>query len=220
MDHEQRSALSRRVTSLESLLVERGVVTTAELDGIVDRFVEKVGAGNGGNVVARAWVDDDFRNRLLADAGTAVGELGLGQAFGFQAHRHFVVLGNTPQLHNLVVCTLCSCYPSALLGPPPNWYKSDAYRARAVRDPRGVLQEFGVHLHDDVEIRVWDSTAETRYMVLPLRPAGTEDLSEQELAGLVTREALVGTAVVPAQGNPPPQRRMGSSLESRPSASP
>ncbi len=202
MDHEHRSELSRRVTSLESLLVERGIVTTAELDGIVDRFVEKVGAGNGGKVVARAWVDGDFRDRLLADAGTAVRDLGFGQAFGFQAHRRFVVVDNTPRLHNLIVCTLCSCYPSALLGPPPSWYKSDAYRARAVRDPRGVLREFGVRLDDNVEIRVWDSTAETRYMVLPLRPAGTDDLSEGELAGLVTREALVGTAVVPAPDRP------------------
>lgn len=200
MEHEQESALARRVSTLELLLAERGVITTAELDGIIDRFVEKFGAGNGGKVVARAWVDDGFRDRLLADANSAIADFGFEWAFGFQAHRRFVVVENTLSLHNLIVCTLCSCYPSALLGPPPSWYKSDAYRARAVRDPRGVLSEFGVTLGPDVRIRVWDSTAETRYMVLPLRPAGAEELSEEQLAALVTREALVGTALVQAPG--------------------
>jgi nitrile hydratase len=179
-----------RVKALESLLVEKGIVDPAALDAIVDYFEHKVGPRDGARVVARAWVDPEFKQLLLTDAPAAIAKLGYSSVRG----EHLRVLENTSQVHNLVVCTLCSCYPWALLGLPPVWYKSSAYRSRAVLDPRGVLQEFGCILSEDVEIHVWDSTAELRYLVLPERPAGAESLSEQELAALITRDAMVGVA--------------------------
>jgi nitrile hydratase subunit alpha len=193
--HEHQEVPSEptlRVKALESLLVEKGIVDPAALDAIVDYFEHKVGPRDGARVVARAWVDPAFKQLLITDAPAAIAQLGYASVRG----EHLRVLENTPKLHNLVVCTLCSCYPWALLGLPPVWYKSSAYRSRAVIDPRGVLQEFGCTLPEDVEVCVWDSTAELRYLVLPERPAGTEDLSEQELAALVTRDAMVGVAKV------------------------
>jgi nitrile hydratase len=181
-----------RVKALESLLVEKGIVDPAALDAIVDYFEHKVGPRDGARVVARAWVDPEFKQLLLTDAPTAIAQLGFASVRG----EHLVVLENTENVHNLVVCTLCSCYPWALLGLPPVWYKSSAYRSRAVIDPRGILQEFGHPLSEDIEVRVWDSTAELRYLVLPERPAGTEHLSEQELTAIVTRDAMVGVAKV------------------------
>jgi nitrile hydratase len=194
-DHEHQtvpSDVTLRVKALESLLVEKGIVDPAALDALIDRFEHKVGPRNGARAVARAWVDSAFKNRLLADAPAAIAEL------GFSSHQgeHMVVYENGPKVHNLVVCTLCSCYPWALLGLPPVWYKSTAYRSRAVIDPRGVLREFGLELAEDVELRVWDSTAELRYLILPERPAGSERLTEDELAALVTRDAMVGVAKV------------------------
>ena len=184
------SDVALRVKSLESLLVEKGLVDPAALDALVDTYEHKIGPRNGARVVARSWVDPAFKGRLLADATAAIAELGFGGAQG----EHMRAVENTPTVHNLVVCTLCSCYPWSVLGLPPVWYKSAAYRSRAVIDPRGVLREFGLELPDHVEIRVWDSTAELRYLVLPERPAGTEGLSEQELSALVTRDAMVGVA--------------------------
>ncbi len=186
--------ISLRVTALESLLVEKGMVDAAELDEIVDSFENRIGPRNGAQVVARAWTDSAFRQRLLADSTAAIGELGY---LGGQGE-HMKVVANTPAVHNLVVCTLCSCYPWPTLGLPPTWYKSSAYRARAVIEPREVLREFGLQLADDVEVRVWDSTAEIRYLVLPERPGGTEDMTEEELAALVTRDAMIGVARVAA----------------------
>lgn len=196
-DHEHQAVPSDptlRVKALESLLVEKGIIDPAALDVLVDNFENKIGPRNGARVVARAWTDLAYKARLLANAPAALAEL------GFAAHQgeHMVVVENTPQVHNLVVCTLCSCYPWPVLGLPPVWYKSSAYRSRAVIDPRGVLQEFGVDLSEEKEVRVWDSTAELRYIVLPQRPAGTEHLTEEELAELVTRDAMVGTATIPA----------------------
>jgi len=182
-----------RVKALETLLVEKGLVEPAALDALVDTYENRVGPRNGARVVARAWVDASFKARLLADAVAAIEEVGL--AAGPQGE-HLTVLENTPAVHNMVVCTLCSCYPWPVLGLPPVWYKSAAYRSRAVIDPRGVLREFGFDLPAGVELRVWDSSAELRYMVLPMRPAGTENLSEDELAALVTRDSMIGTAVV------------------------
>ncbi len=182
--------IALRVLALESLLVEKGLVDKAALDALVDTYEHKVGPRNGARVVARAWVDAAYRQRLLADADAAIAELGYG---GMQGE-HMVVVENTPTVHNLVVCTLCSCYPWPLLGLPPVWYKSPPYRSRAVIDPRGVLAEFGVTLPPDTEVRVWDSTAEIRYLVLPQRPAGTQDWSEERLAAIVTRDAMVGVA--------------------------
>jgi nitrile hydratase subunit alpha len=181
-----------RVKSLESLLVEKGLVDPAALDALVDAYEHKIGPRNGAQVVARAWVDPAFKKRLLADGTAAIGELG----FGGRGGDYLVVVENTPQVHNLVVCTLCSCYPWAVLGLPPVWYKSAAYRSRAVIDPRGVLREFGIELAEGVEVRVHDSTAELRYLVLPERPAGTDKLKEEELAALVTRDAMIGVAKV------------------------
>ena len=175
-----------RAKALESLLVEKGMVDPAAVDAWVERYSEEIGPRNGARVVARAWVDPGFRQRLLDDASAAVKELGF-------EHGHLIAVENTPEVHNLVCCTLCSCYPHALLGMPPSWYKMAAYRSRAVRDPRGVLGEFGVHLDDDVDVRVWDSTAELRFLVLPQRPAGTEGWDEERLAGLVTRNSMIGT---------------------------
>lgn len=186
------SDLTLRVKSLESLLVEKGLVDRAALDAIVDTFEHKVGPRNGARVVAKAWTDPGYKRRLLADADSAIAELG----YTGQQGEHMVVLENTPSVHHLVVCTLCSCYPWPTLGLPPVWYKSAAYRSRAVIDPRGVLKEFGLELGDDVEVRVWDSTAEIRYLVLPERPAGTEGMSEDALAALITRDAMIGVAKV------------------------
>ena len=181
-----------RVRALESLLVDKGLVEPAALDALIDTYETRVGPRNGAKVVARAWVDPEYRRRLLADATSAIAELG----FIGQQGEDMVVLENTPTVHNMVVCTLCSCYPWPVLGLPPVWYKSAPYRSRAVIDPRGVLREFGVEMADDVEVRVWDSTAELRYLVLPQRPAGTEDMGEAELAALVTRNAMIGVALV------------------------
>ena len=187
-----------RVRALESLLVDKGLVDPAALDVLIDTYETKVGPRNGARVVARAWVDPAYKQRLLADATAAVAELGY---MGRQGE-DMVVLENTPKVHNMVVCTLCSCYPWPLLGLPPVWYKSSPYRSRAVLDPRGVLREFGLGLPEDVEIRVWDSTAELRYVVLPERPPGTAGMSEDELADLVTRDSMIGVAKVeaPARG--------------------
>jgi nitrile hydratase len=186
------SDLTLRVKALESLLVEKGLVDPAALDALIDTYEHKVGPRNGARVVARAWVDPAYKERLLTDATAAIVELGYTGEQG----EHMIVVANGPKVHNLIVCTLCSCYPWPVLGLPPVWYKSAPYRSRAVIDPRGVLREFGLELPEDVEIRVWDSTAEVRYLVLPERPAGSEKLSEEELAALVTRDAMVGVAKV------------------------
>lgn len=181
-----------RVKALESLLIEKGLVDAAALDALIDAYETKIGPRNGARVVARAWVDADFKRHLIDDATSAIASLGYGGRQG----EHMIVVENTPQVHNLVVCTLCSCYPWPVLGLPPAWYKSSPYRSRAVIDPRGLLTEFGLTLGDDVELRVWDSTAEVRYLVLPERPAGSENLREAELAALVTRDAMIGGAQV------------------------
>ncbi|MGW6061090.1 nitrile hydratase subunit alpha [Streptomyces sp. NPDC055189] len=188
------AAISRQVRKLEALLEERGIVAGAALDEALDAFLAGSSPLNGARVVARAWTDPAFRERLLADGTSAVAELGYA-AGGVQPQRLRVV-ENTARTHNVVVCTLCSCYPVRLLGPSPSWYKSEAYRSRVVREPRAVLEEFGCAVPDDTEITVWDSSAETRYMVLPRRPEGTEDLTEQALTDLVTRNALIGTAAL------------------------
>jgi nitrile hydratase subunit alpha len=185
-----------RVRALESLLVDKGLVDPKALDTLIDTYETKVGPRNGARVVAKAWVDPAFKQRLLADSTGAIAELGY---IGRQGE-DMVVLENTPKVHNVVVCTLCSCYPWPVLGLPPVWYKSGPYRARTVIDPRGVLREFGVELAPDVEVRVWDSTAELRYLVLPERPTGTEGMTEEQLAELVTRDAMIGVAVVRAGG--------------------
>ena len=195
-DHEHQavpSDLTLRVKALESLLVEKGLVDRQALDALVDTYEHKVGPRNGARVVARAWADPAYKQRLLADADAAIGELGYA---GMQGE-HMVVVENTPKVHNLIVCTLCSCYPWTVLGLPPVWYKSAPYRSRSVIDPRGVLREFGLDLPADVEVRVWDSTAELRYLVLPERPVGSENLTEDQLAALITRDAMVGVAKVP-----------------------
>ena len=179
-----------RVKALESLLVEKGLVDPKTLDEIVDTYENKVGPRNGARIVARAWVDPAFKQRLLADATAAIAEFGFIERWA----EDMVALENTPQVRNMVVCTLCSCYPWPVLGLPPAWYKSDAYRSRAALDPRGVLKEFGEEIPADVEVRVWDSTAELRYLVVPERPAGTEGWSEEQLAAIVTRDSMVGVA--------------------------
>jgi nitrile hydratase subunit alpha len=192
-DHDaEEKGLALRVKALEELLVEQGLVDPAALDRIVEAYETRIGPRNGARVVARAWVDPAYRGRLLTNATAAIGELGYG---GLQGE-NMVVVENTPKRHNVLVCTLCSCYPWPVLGLPPVWYKSAAYRSRVVKDPRGVLAEFGLSLPADIEVRVWDSSAELRYMVLPLRPPGTDDLSEDRLAGLVTRDGMIGTALV------------------------
>jgi nitrile hydratase len=188
---EPPSAPALRIKALESLLVERGLVDPGAVDEIIDIFEKRLGPRNGAKVVAHAWADPAYKNRLLEDGSKAIAELGFT---GLQGE-DMVVLENTPKVHNVVVCTLCSCYPWPTLGLPPNWYKAAPYRARVVLEPRKVLAEFGTDVPDDVEVRVWDSNAEIRYMVLPLRPAGTEDWNEERLAGLVTRDAMIGTAV-------------------------
>ena len=186
------SDLTLRVKSLESLLLEKGLVDRPAIDALIDTFEHKVGPQIGARVVARAWVDPAFKKRLLTNPDTAITELG----FDWRPGEHLVVVENTPSVHNVVVCTLCSCYPWPLLGLPPVWYKSAAYRSRTVIDPRGVLREFGVQIADRVEVRVWDSTAELRYLVIPERPAGSEHRTEELLAALVTRDAMIGTARV------------------------
>jgi nitrile hydratase len=184
------------VKALESLLVEKGLVDRAALDALVDAYEHKIGPRNGARVVARAWREPAYKQRLLTDADAAIAELGYG---GMQGE-HMVVVENTSKVHNLIVCTLCSCYPWPVLGLPPVWYKSAPYRSRAVIDPRGVLREFGLDLPQETEVRVWDSTAEIRYLVLPERPAGTEKMNEEQLAALVTRDAMVGVAkIIPTQ---------------------
>jgi nitrile hydratase subunit alpha len=199
MDHDHQEVPSDpalRVMALESLLVEKGLVDPAALDALIDTFEHKIGPRNGARVVARAWVDPEFKKRLLADAGSAITELG----YATEGREHLVVVENTPERHNLVVCTLCSCYPWPVLGLPPVWYKSAPYRSRAVINPRGVLREFGLEIPEEIEIRVWDSTSELRYLVLPERSEGTENMTEDELAALVTRDAMIGTAKVTLAG--------------------
>ena len=187
--------MALRTQALESLLIEKGLITTDVIDAVVRTYEQDVGPLNGARVVARAWVDPAYRQRLLTDGTAAVAELGFSGAQGAD----IVVLENTPSVHNVVVCTLCSCYPWPVLGLPPTWYKSYAYRSRVVREPRTVLGEFGLDLPESIEVRVWDSNSDIRYMVLPERPAGTEHLSEQDLIPLVTRDTMIGTAVVDSQ---------------------
>ncbi len=193
-DH-QSLPIAARVRRMEERLIAAGVITDTELDTVLSEYLAHASPSNGARVVARAWTDDVFRARLLADANAALPELGLSMSGGLQQQR-LKVVENTPDRHNVVVCTLCSCYPVSLLGPSPSWYKYEAYRARVVREPRAVLAEFGLVLDPDVEITVWDSSAESRYMVLPRQPATSSQRREDELAGLVTREGLIGTAAV------------------------
>lgn len=193
-DHHEHAHLPDtvlRVKALESLLVEKGLVDPAALDELIDTYEHKVGPRNGARVVARAWSNADYKQRLLQNPSAALAELG----FTGRQGEDMVVLENTEKVHHMVVCTLCSCYPWPVLGLPPVWYKSAPYRARAVIDPRGVLSEFGVSLPDEVEIRIWDSTAEVRYLVLPMRPEGTEGMDEESLADLVTRNSMIGTGL-------------------------
>jgi nitrile hydratase len=192
-EHESSSLspLELRVRALETVLTQKGYVDPAALDVLIDTYQTKVGPRNGAQVIARAWCDVEFRRRLLEDATAAINSMG----FVGRQGEHMVVVENTPDTHNMVVCTLCSCYPWPVLGLPPTWYKSAPYRARAVKDPRGVLKDFGVQLPESVRIRIWDSTAEVRYLVLPRRPAGTEHLSESQLAELVTRDSMIGTGL-------------------------
>jgi nitrile hydratase subunit alpha len=195
-DHAGPTAtLAARVRHLEGLLEQHGLVDSGELDRALEAFLARASPANGARLVARAWLDEGFRARLLADANAALPELGLSMSGGLQEQR-LIVVQNTEEQHNVIVCTLCSCYPIALLGPSPTWYKSEAYRSRVVRDPRGVLREFGFVLDPAVKINVWDASAESRYMVLPRRPDGTEDLDEQALAARVTRNGLIGVAPV------------------------
>ena len=184
--------IERRVTALEEVLTARGMVSAEFIDAVVHAYENDIGPMNGAVVVARAWCEPGYRQRLAANGTAAIAELGFGGPEG----EHLVAVENTTSVHNVVVCTLCSCYPWPVLGLPPAWYKSPAYRARVVREPRMVLVEFGVNLPDDVEIRVWDSSAEARYLVIPRRPAGTDDLSEADLARLVTRDGMIGTALL------------------------
>ena len=198
-DHEHGSELSEaalRVRALETILIEKGYIDPAALDVIIETYETKIGPRNGARVVARAWRDADFKARLMADATAAIVELGYSGRQG----EHMRVVENTPVLHNMVVCTLCSCYPWPVLGLPPVWYKSTPYRSRAVIDPRGVLKDFGVELPVTTRIRVWDSTAEMRYLVLPMQPSGTEGLGEEELAALVTRDSMIGTGLPLSEG--------------------
>jgi nitrile hydratase len=190
-DHDHRSDISLRVKAVESLLVEKGLLDPAAIDKLVDAYEHKIGPHNGARVVARAWSKAAYKERLLADGTAAIAELGYTGVQG----EDMVVVENTPNVHNMVVCTLCSCYPWPTLGLPPNWYKAPPYRSRAVIDPRGVLKEFGVELPKEVEVRVWDSNAELRYLVLPERPAGAEGLSEDKLANLVTRDSMIGVGL-------------------------
>jgi nitrile hydratase len=195
-DHSELSDVERRVRALETVLTQKGYIDPPALDVLIDTYQTKVGPRNGARVVARAWVDPAFRERLMRDATAAIAELGYCGRQG----EHMIAVANTPGRHNIVVCTLCSCYPWPVLGLPPVWYKSAPYRSRVVRDPRGVLAEFGVTLPASTEIRVWDSTAEVRYLVIPERPTGTEGLSEEALATLVTRDSMIGTGLARAVG--------------------
>ncbi|MFP5362656.1 MAG: nitrile hydratase subunit alpha [Thermoleophilia bacterium] len=194
--HDPRTAspAELRAEALEALLAERGLVSTDAIDAIIEHYEHDVGPQNGAKVVARAWVDERYRERLLTSATEAIAELGFGGAEG----ENMVAVENTPTVHNVIVCTLCSCYPWPVLGLPPAWYKSAPYRARVVAEPRAVLREFGLELADDVELRVWDSSAELRYLVLPTRPAGTDGWTEQQLAAIVSRDCMVGTAIAVA----------------------
>ena len=189
------SAVELRAQALEALLAERGLVSTDAVDAVVTLYEQDVGPQNGAKVVARAWVDDAYRERLLTNANAAIAELGFGGIEG----DNMIVVANTAGVHNMIVCTLCSCYPWPVLGLPPTWYKSAPYRARAVSEPRSVLSEFGVTLDDDVEIRVWDSSAEVRYLVLPMRPSGTEGWTQTELEAIITRDCMIGTALPTAR---------------------
>jgi nitrile hydratase subunit alpha len=204
--NEPDSEIELRVKALESLLVEKGLIDPQALDAVIDSYEHKIGPKNGAKVVARAWTDPAFRKRLLDNAAAAVAELGFAGPEGAQ----LVALENQPKVHNLVVCTLCSCYPWPVLGLPPVWYKSAAYRSRAVSDPRSVLREFGLELDDQVEVRVWDSSAKLRYLVLPERPRGTDNLTEDELAALVTRDSMIGVAKVA-----PPERSSRSPAKAK-----
>jgi nitrile hydratase len=198
-DHSELSDVAARVRALETLLTEKGYIDPAALDAIVETYETKIGPRNGARVVARAWSDAAYRGRLAADATAAIAELGYGGRQG----EHMAAVENSPGVHNVVVCTLCSCYPWPVLGVPPVWYKSHAYRARAVIEPRAVLAEFGVTLTQETEIRVWDSTAEMRYLVIPERPQGTQGWSEERLAALVTRDSMIGTGLaLPAETAP------------------
>jgi nitrile hydratase len=190
-EHSELGAMELRVRALQTVLSQKGYIDPAALDVLIDTYQTKIGPRNGARVVARAWMDPEFRKWLLDDASAAIASLGYTGRQG----EHMVALENTESRHNMVVCTLCSCYPWPVLGLPPTWYKSAPYRARAVKDPRGVLADFGVELPESIEIRVWDSTAEVRYLVLPQRPRGTEGLSEEQLAALVTRDSMIGTGL-------------------------
>ena len=198
-DHSELSEMALRVRALESLLVEKGYVDPAALDALVETYEHKVGPRNGARVVARAWSDPAYRERLLTDATAAIAELGYGGRQG----EHMVAVENTPERHNMVVCTICSCYPWSVLGLPPVWYKAPSYRSRAVLDPAGVLAEFGVTLPETTQIRVWDSTAEIRYLVIPRRPEDAEGLSEERLAALVTRDSMIGVGLPLSPGGAP-----------------
>ena len=190
-DHSELGETELRVRALETVLTQKGYVDPAALDALIDTYQSRIGPRNGARVVAKAWTDTSYREWLLRDATAAIESLGYSGRQG----EHMVAVANTPEQHNMVVCTLCSCYPWPVLGLPPTWYKSAPYRSRAVRDPRGVLADFGVALDADISIRVWDSTAELRYLVLPMRPAGSNGLSEEQLADLVTRDSMIGTGL-------------------------
>lgn len=192
-DHSELSETELRVRALETILTEKGYVDPAALDELIETYETKVGPRNGARVVAKAWSDPAYRERLLHDATAAIAELGYTGRQG----EHIVAVENTPAIHNMVVCTLCSCYPWPVLGLPPVWYKSAPYRSRVVKEPRTVLAEFGVTLPQDTSIRVWDSTAEIRYLVIPMRPVGSDDLEEDQLADLVTRDSMIGTGLAP-----------------------
>ncbi len=200
-DHSELGEMDLRVRALETVLTEKGYIDPAALDVLIDTYQTRIGPRNGARVVARAWADADFREWLLRDATAAIASLGYTGRQG----EHMVAVVNTPEQHNLVVCTLCSCYPWPVLGLPPTWYKSAPYRARAVRDPRGVLADFGVALPESMGIRVWDSTAEVRYLVIPQRPPGSENLDEVALAELVSRDSMIGTGLA---RSPAPQDEM------------
>mgnify|MGYP000400250942 FL=1 len=197
--HPHLGDMDVRVRALETLLTHKGYVDPAALDAIIETYETRIGPHNGAAVVARAWSDPMFRQWLLSDATAAIASMG----FGGRQGEHMVAVENTPQVHNMVVCTLCSCYPWPILGLPPVWYKSAPYRAKAVQDPRGVLRDFGVHLPAGTTLRVWDSTAEIRYVVIPMRPPGTDTMDESALAGLVTRDAMIGTGVAQEPGTAP-----------------
>ena len=199
-DHSELSPMALRVRALETVLADKGYIDPAALDVLIDTYQTRIGPRNGARVVARAWLDAGYRDWLRRDASAAIAALGYSGRQG----EHMVAVENTPAQHNMVVCTLCSCYPWPVLGLPPTWYKSAPYRSRAVRDPRGVLHDFGVTLPDTTEIRVWDSTAEVRYLVIPMRPPGTDALDEAALAALVTRDSMIGTGLPLSPPPPPP----------------